>query len=190
MIFRKRGGNMNNQQPNIDIAAIINAIDDNKAVEFYEKNSAQAKDILKDEAKMEEFMENLKSTLKNVPTKDTALSYIPLMMSLVRNYVKKEYTKANKDSMSHIVVALLYFVSELDLIPDTIPNVGFSDDILVIAGCLNLVKKDIEDYRAWLKDNGGEEFNYIPDYDNIADAAKDYSKFTDAFFKGKKPVKK
>ena len=182
--------NNNNRQPNIDLAAIINSIDDKKAVEFYEKSSAQAEDILKDEAKMEELLSNLKDTLKNVPTKDTALAYIPLMMSLVRSYVKKEYTKAGKEAMSYIVVALLYFVSELDLIPDTIPDVGYADDILVIAGCLDLVKKDIEAYRAWLKDNGKEEFNYIPDYENVADAAKDYSKFTDAFFKGKKPAKK
>ena len=181
---------MNNQQIDIDIAAIINSIDDNKVVEYYEKNSVLAKDILKNEAKMEELLENLKTTLKNVTTKDTALSYIPLMMSLVRSYVKKEYTKPSKNSMSHIVVALLYFVSELDLIPDTLPDVGYADDILVIAGCLDLVKKDIEDYRVWLKENGGEEFNYIPDYENIASAAKDYSKFTEAFFKGKKASKK
>lgn len=60
--------NNNNRQPNIDLAAIINSIDDKKAIEFYEKSSVQAKGILKDEAKMEELLSNLKDTLKNVPT--------------------------------------------------------------------------------------------------------------------------
>ena len=174
----------------IDVSAIINAIDDKKVAEFYDKSNLEAKEILKDEKKTEDLLDSLKETLKSVPTKDTSLSYIPLLMSLVRNYVKKEYTKPSKENMTYIIAALLYFDSELDLIPDTIPNVGYADDILVISGCLKLVKKDIEDYRAWLKDNGKEDFNYIPDYENIEDAAKDYSKFTDAFFKGKKASKK
>lgn len=173
------------QELNIDIDAIVNAIDDEKAVEFYEKSSVEAKEILNDEKKMEDFLSKLKETLKTVPAEGTALEYAPIMISMVRSYVKKEYTQVSEESMNSIVVALLYFISPLDLIPDTLPGVGFVDDIIVISGCLDLVREDLEKFISWGKDNG-REFEEVPDYDEVIKISKEHNKLTQAFFKGKK----
>ena len=134
-------------------------------------------------------MQKLEQKLKTVPVAGNALAYVPLMMSLVRSYVKKEYTDAPITTMISVVVALIYFLSPIDLIPDNIPGAGYIDDAVVDSGCLALIRTDLEDYRIWRKENG-YELDDIPDYKEIAKKAKDNKKFVDAFFKGRKSTSK
>ena len=164
-------------------------IDEEKAGEFYEKYSSEAEDILKDEDKMERFLQKLEKKLKTVPIAGNALAYVPLMMSLVRSYVKKEYQEPPITSMIAIVVALLYVLSPVDLILDAIPGLGYLDDALVVTGCLALVRTDLEDYRNWRKENG-MEMDDLPEYDSIEKEAKNQNKFVNAFFKGRKSASK
>lgn len=176
-------------EQNLDIDEIVEKIDEEKTTEFYEKSSAEAEDILKDEDKMERFLQKLEQKLKTVPVAGNALAYVPLMMSLVRSYVKKEYTDAPITTMISVVVALIYFLSPIDLIPDNIPGAGYIDDAVVVSGCIALIRTDLEDYRIWRKENG-YELDDIPDYEEIAKKAKDNNKFVDAFFKGRKSTTK
>ena len=178
-----------NVELDIDIHAIVNAIDEKKATQFYKDNTAEAEEILKDETRMENLLKQVDELYETVPASDTALSYIPLLASLVRNHVKKEYTKTSKGSMVSVVVALMYFVSPYDLIPDTIPMAGYVDDAVVISGCLALIRSEVEEYIAWCKDNG-QDFGDIPDYDEMIKESKEHDKLAKAFFKGKKPANK
>lgn len=173
----------------IDINKIVEEIDKERTAEFYEKSSAEAEGILKDENKMERFLQKLEQKLKTVPVAGNALAYVPVMMSLVRSYVKKEYTEPPITTMISVVVALIYFLSPIDLIPDAIPGAGYIDDAVVVSGCLVLIRTDLEDYRIWRKENG-YELDDIPDYEEIAKEAKNNNKFADAFFKGRKSVSK
>ena len=59
----------------------------------------------------------------------------------------------------------------IDIIPDYIPGLGYVDDAAVIAGCLLLVKTDLEDYRLWRKGKG-YEFDDLPNYEEIEKEAK------------------
>ena len=77
-------------------------------------------------------------------------------MSLIRSYVKKEYTDIPIGSILAIISALIYFVSPIDIVPDFIPGVGYVDDALVIAACLKLVESDVQEYIKWRKANGKE----------------------------------
>ena len=137
---------------------------------------------------MEKFLQKLEQKLKTVPVAGDALAYVPLMISLVRAYVKKEYTEAPIASIIAIVVALIYFLSPVDIIPDAVPIAGYADDALVISGCIALVRTDLEDYRIWRKENG-VEFD-VPDYEEIAKEARHNNKFATAFFKGKNAASK
>ena len=173
----------------VDIDKIIDEMDEQEVEDLYKKNSADAEDILKDENKMDHFLQKLEQKLKTVPVAGNALAYVPLMMSLVRSYVKKEYTEPPVTTMISIVVALLYFLSPIDLIPDTIPVAGYLDDAVIISGCLALVRTDLEDYRIWRREHG-LEFDDIPDYEEIAKEARKHNKLADAFFKGRKSATK
>ena len=84
------------------------------------------------------------------------LSYVPVFIDLVYNYIKKKYTDIPVGSIISIVAALIYFVSPIDLIPDFIPGMGLIDDAGVILFCLNLVKSDLDDFKKWRTENGIE----------------------------------
>ena len=78
---------------------------------------------------------------------------VPTLVSLVRNYIKKEYTEAPIGTIIAIVSALIYVLSPADAIPDFIPGVGYVDDALVIAACLKLIDSDLKEYQRWREKN-------------------------------------
>lgn len=122
-----------------------------KLKEIMDKESDNAKILLEDTDKLEHFLEKLEQKLKKVPLAGTHLSYIPVFVSLIKSYIKKEYTEIPTGSIIAIVACLIYFVSPIDLIPDTIPGVGYADDAALIAFALSMVESDIEDYKEWKK---------------------------------------
>lgn len=117
-----------------------------------EKNYEKAEEMLKDEDKIEEFLNRLESKLKVIPIAGDKLAYAPILASLLRSYVKKEYDKVPLGSIIAILASLIYLVSPLDAIFDTIPILGYIDDAVILGTCWNLVTNDIEEYLVWKRD--------------------------------------
>ena len=109
--------------------------------------------MLHDENKLEIFLQKIENKLTIVPIVGNALSYIPVMISMIRSYVRKEYTEIPIGSIISMISALIYFVSPVDIISDFLPVVGYLDDAAVVAACIKLVKSDIDDYKQWRKIN-------------------------------------
>ncbi len=125
------------------------AINEEKTREEFEKGHAQAEVLLKDEDKLERFLQRLEHKMKVVPLVGERLADIPVLVSMVRNYVKKEYVDVPIGTIVAILSALIYFVSPIDLIPDMIPVLGLTDDAAVIALCWKMVGSDVRDYMKW-----------------------------------------
>lgn len=68
---------------------------------------------------------------------------------MVRDYASRKYTEVPIRTIAAIVGALLYFISPIDLIPDFIPILGFTDDAAVLALCLKMCRDDVLEYRKW-----------------------------------------
>ena len=129
------------------------SFDENQAQNELKKGYKKAEILLHDENKLEIFLQKIENKLTIVPIVGNALSYIPVMISMIRSYVRKEYTEIPIGSIISMISALIYFVSPVDIIPDFLPLVGYLDDAAVVAACIKLVKSDIDDYKQWRKIN-------------------------------------
>ncbi|EFR44651.1 YkvA family protein [Streptococcus pseudoporcinus] len=125
--------------------------DKKQAMEELQKGYHKADRLLKDDAKMESFLEKLEKRVKWIPFIRKELKSVPILISMVRSYWKRDYRRVPRRTIVAIVSALIYFLSPIDFIPDWIPFLGQLDDALVVGTCWNLVYKDIEDYRQWKK---------------------------------------
>jgi len=119
----------------------------------FDKEKENAEKILNDSDKLEELLIKLETKLKDMPNIGNVLSNIPLMILLIRSYIKKEYTEIPVRSIVSIIAALLYVANPLDIIPDIIPVAGKLDDIAIVAFVLKSVGKDLEDYKLWREEN-------------------------------------
>ena len=129
------------------------SFDENQAQNELKKGYKKAEILLHDENKLEIFLQKIENKLTIVPIVGNALSYIPVMISMIRSYVRKEYTEIPIGSIISMISALIYFVSPVDIIPDFLPVVGYLDDAAVVAACIKLLKSDIDDYKQWRKIN-------------------------------------
>jgi len=114
-----------------------------------EKNNAKAEALLKDKKKMERFLERLERKLSLIPVAGKYLSDVPVLISLVKAYVDKEYIDIPIGTIIAIVGALIYVLSPIDLIPDGIPVIGYIDDAAVLAFAYKLVHDDVTEYKEW-----------------------------------------
>lgn len=127
---------------------------DEKLKKALETNNEEAKSTINDEDKFERLVQRLENKLKLIPYIGEYVSDIACMVSLVRSYIKKEYTDIPIGTIISIVSTLIYIISPIDLIPDTIPVVGYIDDIMLLGWVLKSIHSDIEEYKKWRVDNG------------------------------------
>lgn len=118
-----------------------------------ENGYKQAEVLISEPEKLEKFLTELEEKLKVIPKVGNTLAIIPEMISMIRSYVKKEYTEIPLGTILASLSALIYVVSPIDVIADAIPAVGYIDDAIVVATCLKLINSDVEKYREWKKNS-------------------------------------
>lgn len=120
----------------------------------YQKGYKKAEKLLENPDKLEELLQKLERKLTKIPLVGSTFSIVPAMISLVRSYIKKEYTEVPLGTILGIVSALIYILSPIDLIPDGIPGVGHVDDAAVLLICLKAgAEDDIKEYQEWREKN-------------------------------------
>ncbi len=117
-----------------------------------EKERSKAEDILKDKNKFDKFLKELEIKLRKFPRIGNQLADLPVMISLVKDFATGKYKVVPVKSIVYMIMALLYFISPLDLVPDFIWGAGIADDATVLMLALKNCHGDIEAYREW-KDN-------------------------------------
>ncbi|MEA4921421.1 MAG: DUF1232 domain-containing protein [Clostridiaceae bacterium] len=132
---------------------------DEELKEALDNRKEEAEEYVKDPEKFERFVERLEKKLKKIPKFGEYASDIACMISLIRSYIKKEYTDIPIGSIVGITSALVYIVTPWDLIPDAVPVIGYADDLAVIMFALRMVHTDIEEYKVWRKEKGRQIVN-------------------------------
>ncbi len=125
-----------------------------KAKEVIRQLTGQAEEMLNDPSKVEEMLQRLEAKMKTVPTIGESLARLPLMISMIRAYIRKEYTVVPPKTIASMLGAVLYLLISRDLIPDKTPLIGLVDDIAIAGVALKLNEPELNAYSQWRVDNG------------------------------------
>ena len=118
----------------------------------------KAKGIIDDPEQLNGLLQDVQEKLKGLPdTITNAFNNVPLMASMVKSYVTREYTEVSPKVIISLVSAFVYLVKQKDLIPDDIPVIGFADDLAVATIAMAINEPELKAYAAWREANGMQE---------------------------------
>ena len=107
----------------------------------------------KDEQKVlthiDDELEKLQEVLNNKPS--AKIKGLIKQAELLLEILRAEDFPITESSRKWVVFGLNYLISDFDLIPDSIPVIGYLDDALVMAWVTNLIDNDITRYSIYKK---------------------------------------
>ena len=127
-----------------------------KAQEILNREIGEAEELIRNPSKVDELLIRLEEKLKAVPVIGSTLSDLPLMVAMIREWVKKEYTVVSPKVIACLVGAVTYLIKQKDLISDNIPVVGHLDDLAVMGLALKLSEKELKAFAEWRDARAGE----------------------------------
>ena len=126
------------------------------------KGIAEAQEVIQNPSKVDDILIQLEEKLRTVPAIGNTLSSLPLMIAMVKAWVKKEYTEVSPKVIACLVGAIIYLIKKKDLIPDSIPVIGIADDLAVMGLALKLSEPELKAFSEWraakAAGDGTEEF--------------------------------
>jgi uncharacterized membrane protein YkvA (DUF1232 family) len=83
---------------------------------------------------------------------------VKLGFEMVKDYKQKKYRNVPWKAIAMIAAAILYFLSPLDLIPDFLGPIGFTDDAVVLAFVFKSLRDELIKYCDWRGLNAEDYF--------------------------------
>ena len=117
-------------------------------------NKDKAKAFLDDDAKVEGLLQDFEKKLKLIPKVGKRASDFAVLLSMLRAYIKKQYTDISKSTILLAIAGLIYVVNPMDVVPEYILGVGLLDDAAVLGIILQAMHMDLNKYKKWQKENG------------------------------------
>jgi uncharacterized membrane protein YkvA (DUF1232 family) len=74
------------------------------------------------------------------------------LIRLSKFWASRKYTDVAAQTILYTIVAVVYFVTPTDFVPDFILGLGFVDDIAVISWVLGMIREDVNKFKDWEKD--------------------------------------
>ena len=107
--------------------------------------------IVRQEKKIVELVQNVLAKLLKVgdnPKVKKFIQPIQIFVRMIRAHVMGEH-KIARTTLGLIVLALVYFLSPIDFIPDILGVFGFADDLSVVLAVYVKIKDEVEQFLEW-----------------------------------------
>ena len=128
-----------------------------KAKALLDGGISEAQERLQNPSKVDEVFSQFENKLKDVPAIGDTLADVPVMVSMVKGYITKEYTEVSPKVVATLVAAFLYLVKKKDLIPDNVPVIGIADDLAVLGLAIKLSEPELAAFKAFRDGKRGAE---------------------------------
>lgn len=117
------------------------------------KRKTRAEDYLNDPDKSKALLEQAVNKAKGKEDNKGPLASVwnslKALIRMFQAYMRREYTKVPWGSIVLVVIAIIYFVSPIDLIFDWLPLAGFVDDAAVIGFVIKAIQNDLNAFLKW-----------------------------------------
>lgn len=107
--------------------------------------------IVRQEHKLMELVRNVGEKIAKVGRNAKVQKFIQpiqIFIRMIKAHFKGEH-KIGFSTLGLIVLALVYFLSPIDLIPDFLGVIGFADDLSVVLAVYAKVKDEVEQFLEW-----------------------------------------
>ena len=119
----------------------------------YHRILNRAKVAVKDNDRLRGLLLNVGDKLSKVGDESEEgkgfLKLLKLLVRMVRAHLNGSYRSFSPVTLLMFVFALVYFITPIDLIPDFVPVLGFTDDVTVAFMIMKRFSSDIDKYREW-----------------------------------------
>ena len=113
----------------------------------------QAKRILEEQSQVKALFGQVSKKLQTLSGShkqiNELLEHVQLFLRMIKKSFTGEYSSFSNKTLLSLVFGLLYFVTPMDVVPDFIPLLGFSDDLSIIYFIIKNFKSDIEAFKVW-----------------------------------------
>ena len=113
----------------------------------------QVEAIIRQEQKLVELVQNVLAKLAKVATNPKVQKFIQPVQIFIR-MIKAHFSGEHKiafGTLGLIVLAMVYFLSPVDLIPDFLGFFGFADDLSIVLAVYANVKDEVDGFLEWEK---------------------------------------
>ncbi len=128
-----------------------------KATDLIEKAKSlfgkQVQALASQELKVRELLSNVGKKISKVgenPNVKMVIEPISIFIRMIKAHFAGTH-KLSGSTLGLLLLALIYFVSPIDLIPDFLGFMGFADDFSVILAVYAKIKHEVEDFLEWEK---------------------------------------
>lgn len=115
-----------------------------------DENVRKAQGLIDNPEQIDSLLQQLQQKLEGLPaTAVKAFDNVPVMAQMVKSYVTREYTEVSPKVVVSLVAAFVYLVKKDDLIPDSIPIVGYADDLAVAGVAMAVNEPELKAFAEW-----------------------------------------
>ncbi len=83
---------------------------------------------------------------------DVLREKVTTLGTLLRFYASGEYRQIEIGNVVKIIAGFIYFIAPIDLIPDFLPFIGFSDDVALFVYLMKSIDDELQKFDQWKND--------------------------------------
>tara|TARA_B100000941_G_C28410390_1_gene503110 strand:+ start:475 stop:870 length:396 start_codon:yes stop_codon:yes gene_type:complete len=113
----------------------------------------KAMSMINEQSQVKELIWQVSQKLQNINSRNKQINelmeHVQLFLRMIKRSLAGEYSAFSHKTLLSLVFGLLYFVTPMDVVPDFIPLLGFSDDLSIVYFIIKNFKSDIEAFKVW-----------------------------------------